>query len=182
MDGKRIERVAPSFVGAASVDGRRNQPWFFATLTGFTNPGIVAKYDFSEKDETKRWSTYRTTFLKGLKAEDFEASQVSAVLGQAFVRSNNFDRYGTRARTAPKCLCSSSSIRTRRLMAQLLRYSTVCSRQDAVCLSSVLHLPHRLWRVHNLDQSVLQRIYTHILATVWCHTGRAEHQGRWGVR
>lgn len=68
--------MAPDFVGAAQVGGRRKQPWFFATLTGFTNPGIVAKYDFTVSDESKRWSTYRTTFLKGLKAEDFEAQQV----------------------------------------------------------------------------------------------------------
>ncbi|KAI0761741.1 hypothetical protein BC629DRAFT_1443455 [Irpex lacteus] len=74
--GERLTRVAPDFVGAAQVGGRRKQPWFFATLTGFTNPGIVAKYDFTVSDESKRWSTYRTTFLKGLKAEDFEAQQV----------------------------------------------------------------------------------------------------------
>ncbi|KAI0346955.1 hypothetical protein BDW22DRAFT_1321836 [Trametopsis cervina] len=76
MDGKRLTRVASDFVGAASVGGRRDQPLFFATLSGFTNPGIVAKYDFTEADEKKRWSTYRATFLKGLKPEDFETSQV----------------------------------------------------------------------------------------------------------
>ncbi|KAI0699823.1 prolyl oligopeptidase [Cytidiella melzeri] len=76
LDGQRFKRVAPDFVGAVSVGGRRTQPWFFATLTGFTNPGIVAKYDFTVDDEEKRWSTYRTTFLKGLKADEFEANQV----------------------------------------------------------------------------------------------------------
>lgn len=80
MGGKRLARVAPSFVGAASLGGRRAHPWFFAILTGFTNPGIVGKYDFTEKDEDKRWSIYRTTYLKGLRAEDFEAQQVSAPL------------------------------------------------------------------------------------------------------
>lgn len=76
MNGKQLERVAPDFVGAASIAGRRSQPWFFATLTGFTNPGIVSRYDFTQQDPAKRWSTYRTTLLKGLKAEDFEAQQV----------------------------------------------------------------------------------------------------------
>ena len=75
MDGKREARVAPDFVGAANLGGRRTNPWFFATLTGFTNPGIVAQYDF-RKDEAQRWSIYRTTLLKGLKADDFEAQQV----------------------------------------------------------------------------------------------------------
>ncbi|KAI0092497.1 prolyl oligopeptidase [Irpex rosettiformis] len=74
--GERHARVAPDFVGAAQVGGRRKQSWFFATLTGFTNPGIVSKYDFTIADESKRWTTYRTTYLKGLKAEDFEAQQV----------------------------------------------------------------------------------------------------------
>lgn len=80
MDGERLTRVAPTFVGAASIGGKRSQPWLFVTLTGFTNPGIVGKYDFTEKDEEKRWSTYRTTYLKGLKADDFEAQQVRVVL------------------------------------------------------------------------------------------------------
>lgn len=77
MDGKQLERVAPDFVGAANIGGRRSQPWFFATLTGFTNPGIVAQYD-STQTEDKKWSIYRTTLLKGLKAENFEAQQVPA--------------------------------------------------------------------------------------------------------
>jgi prolyl oligopeptidase len=76
MDGQQLERVASDFVGAASIAGRRTQKWFFATLTGFTNPGIVAHYDFSQTEESKKWSIYRTTLLKGLKAENFEAQQV----------------------------------------------------------------------------------------------------------
>lgn len=76
MSGECLTRVAPSFVGAASVGGKRSQPFFFATLTGFTNPGIVGKYDFAEANEDKRWSIYRSTYLKGLKADDFEAQQV----------------------------------------------------------------------------------------------------------
>ncbi|PSS31987.1 hypothetical protein PHLCEN_2v2229 [Hermanssonia centrifuga] len=74
-EGERLTRVAPDFVGAVNLNGRRSQAWFFATLTGFTNPGIVAQYDFSKKQE-EQWSIYRTTILKGLIASDFEAQQV----------------------------------------------------------------------------------------------------------
>ncbi|KAJ8502127.1 hypothetical protein ONZ51_g205 [Trametes cubensis] len=74
--GKRITRLAPDHVGAVSVNGRRNQPFFFATLTGFTNPGIVARYNFDVKDEAQRWSIYRTTRVSGLDPNDFTAEQV----------------------------------------------------------------------------------------------------------
>ncbi|KAI0676715.1 prolyl oligopeptidase [Trametes maxima] len=74
--GKQLKRLAPDFVGAASVNGRRKNPFFFATLTGFTNPGIVARYDFEAKDEDKRWSVYRSTLVSGLDPNDFSAEQV----------------------------------------------------------------------------------------------------------
>ncbi|TBU27685.1 prolyl oligopeptidase [Dichomitus squalens] len=74
--GKQLQRVAPEFVGAASISGRREHSWFFATLGGFTNPGIVAKYDFNVKEEDKRWSIYRTTLVSGLNPEDFSVEQV----------------------------------------------------------------------------------------------------------
>ncbi|OBZ71845.1 Prolyl endopeptidase [Grifola frondosa] len=73
--GKRLTRLAPDFVGAATISGRRIQPWVFATLTGFTNPGIVARYDFSEEEE-KRWSIWRSTLVSGLNPDDFLAEQV----------------------------------------------------------------------------------------------------------
>ena len=76
--GKQLQRVAPEFVGAASISGRRKQSWFFTTLTGFTNPGIIAKYDFNVKEEDKRWSIYRTTLVSGLNPDDFSAEQVGA--------------------------------------------------------------------------------------------------------
>ena len=76
--GKRLQRVAPEFVGAASISGRRKQSWFFASLTGFTNPGIIAKYDLNVKEEDKRWSIYRTTLVNGLNPDDFSAEQVGA--------------------------------------------------------------------------------------------------------
>lgn len=74
--GERLKRIAPDFVGAANIYGRREHPWFFATLTGFTNPGIVARYDFRERDEEKRWGVYRATLISGLDPNDFIADQV----------------------------------------------------------------------------------------------------------
>jgi hypothetical protein len=46
-------------------------------MTGFTTPGIVAKYDFTEHEEEKRWDVYRSTKVKGLDPSDFIAEQVS---------------------------------------------------------------------------------------------------------
>jgi len=76
--GKRTPptRLASSHVGSILVSTKREQPFFFATLVGFTTAGTVARYSFSEADETKRWSTYRTTKVKGLVPEDFNAEQV----------------------------------------------------------------------------------------------------------
>lgn len=75
MDGQQLARVAPDFVGAASISGRRSHSSFFATLSGFTDPGIVARYDFTQPDE-KKWTIYRTTILKGMKTQDFDVRQV----------------------------------------------------------------------------------------------------------
>ncbi|TCD62958.1 hypothetical protein EIP91_006189 [Steccherinum ochraceum] len=82
FQGKRITRLAPDFVGTVDVSGRRDRDHFFATLTGFTSPGTVARYDFTAPlggdaaDHSKRWSVYRTTKVKGLDLEKFESSQV----------------------------------------------------------------------------------------------------------
>jgi prolyl oligopeptidase len=74
--GERLTRLAPDFVGAASVAGRRGKSDFFVTMTGFTTPGVVGRFDFTQKDKDKRWSIYRTTFVNGLDPEDFVAEQV----------------------------------------------------------------------------------------------------------
>ncbi|KAH7907477.1 prolyl oligopeptidase [Hygrophoropsis aurantiaca] len=82
LSGTRLTRLASDFVGAADVTGRRTQPNVFITLTGFTNPGIVARYDlhgqtkFDDGEVKERWSVWRETQLKGLKADEFVAEQV----------------------------------------------------------------------------------------------------------
>lgn len=58
------------------VAARRDQSWFFVTLSGFTTPGTIARYDFTEANEEKKWSIYRTTKLNGLNPDDFSAEQV----------------------------------------------------------------------------------------------------------
>jgi prolyl oligopeptidase len=80
MTGKQITRIAPSFVGAAEVYGRRTLPAFFVSMTGFSNPGIIGRFDVDRFDSTSSldsaWSIYRTTRITGLKAEEFDAEQV----------------------------------------------------------------------------------------------------------
>lgn len=76
LDGERLTRLVPDFVGAAELSGRRSQSDLFVTLTGFTNPGIIGRYNLSEPDDGKKWSVFRTTHVKGLKADEFTAEQV----------------------------------------------------------------------------------------------------------
>lgn len=76
LNGKKLQRLAPDFVGKIEVSARRDQSWFFVTLSGFTTPCTVARYDFTEKNESNRWSIYRTTKLQGLNPDDFTAEQV----------------------------------------------------------------------------------------------------------
>jgi hypothetical protein len=73
--GDRLSRLASDFVGAVSVSGREKHSHFFVTMSGFNSPGTVARYDFTAPEE-QRWSIYRTTTVKGLNPDDFEAQQV----------------------------------------------------------------------------------------------------------
>jgi len=73
QDGKQLKRLAEDFVGTIDISGYRDQSWFFATMTGFTTPGTIARYDFKSEPN---WSLYRSTKVKGLKPEDFVAEQV----------------------------------------------------------------------------------------------------------
>ncbi|KAF9476472.1 prolyl oligopeptidase [Pholiota conissans] len=73
--GEELTRLAEDFVGAVSVSGREKQTFFFVSLTGFTSPGTLARYDFTAPED-KRWSIYRHIKLTGLNTEDFEATQV----------------------------------------------------------------------------------------------------------
>ncbi|KAI0044903.1 prolyl oligopeptidase [Auriscalpium vulgare] len=66
--GERLQRISADHVGSISNHGRRKQNWFFLTLTGFTTPRAVIKYEF--KDETKTadgsYEVWRDTHVRGL--------------------------------------------------------------------------------------------------------------------
>ena len=114
--GERLKRLAPDFVGAMSVAGRRGESDFFVTMTGFTTPGVVARFDFSQKVENRRWSIYRTTFVNGLDPEDFIAEQVCVVVSVILAWPENslheiawlttWHRSGMRAKMVRKYQCS----------------------------------------------------------------------------
>ena len=76
--GVQVTRLAEDFVGAIYPSGREKQQWFFVTLTGFTNPCSVVRYDFAAPED-QRWNICMTTKLNGLNADDFETRQVRLV-------------------------------------------------------------------------------------------------------
>jgi len=131
-------------VGAATISAREKQPWFFVTLSGFTTPGTIYRYDFTVPEE-QRWSLYATVKPSGLDGEDFEATQVILVVGIIlYYREIIFfvlNRFGTRAKTVPRCPCSSFATSQRNSMAPLLPSSTVrdCVLQyQFICLNRSL--------------------------------------------
>lgn len=69
-----LRRLAPDFVGSIqNTSARKKQDSFFAALTDFSSPCKIACYDFKEKKEEKRWRTYRSAKLAGLRASEFSA-------------------------------------------------------------------------------------------------------------
>jgi prolyl oligopeptidase len=85
-------RLAPDFVGAASVSGGRAKSDLFITMTGFTTPGVVARYDFDQLSEGNRWSIYRTTSVKGLDPANFVSEQVRVVVPIVVIEPGSYLR------------------------------------------------------------------------------------------
>ncbi len=79
LEGKQLERLAEDFVGSAYITGREKRSTFFVSMSGFTSPGTVGRYDFTAP-EGQRWSIYQTTKVNGLNPEDFEAQQVRTTI------------------------------------------------------------------------------------------------------
>lgn len=77
MEGKQLERLASDFVGTIEVSTKREQSWFFATMSGFTTPGDIYRYDSTSSD---KWSLFRNTTVAGLNLQDFITEQVRRVL------------------------------------------------------------------------------------------------------
>ncbi|KZT27069.1 hypothetical protein NEOLEDRAFT_1194599 [Neolentinus lepideus HHB14362 ss-1] len=75
-DSAPMTRLAPEHVGTAYLTGRRSHQCVMITMVGFTEAGVVAKYDFNEKDEAKRYSILKKTIVGGLVADDFISEQV----------------------------------------------------------------------------------------------------------
>ncbi|KIJ65569.1 hypothetical protein HYDPIDRAFT_174977 [Hydnomerulius pinastri MD-312] len=105
MAGEQITRIAPDFVGAAELYGRRSLPNVFISMTGFTNPGIIGRFNVDDYESkaslNSAWSIYRTTHVKGLQAEEFTAEQVwyeskdGTRVPMFIVRHNSTKRDGT---------------------------------------------------------------------------------------
>ena len=113
--GQKVKRVQEDFVGSISVATRRDQSWFFAHCSGFTNPGVVGKFDFLPSKDFHgegKWSVQRTVQLKGLVLDDFIAEQVRFYYFLLKYNQilNITLRFGTRARMERKSLCLLSAI------------------------------------------------------------------------
>ncbi|KAI0052627.1 prolyl oligopeptidase [Auriscalpium vulgare] len=66
--GERLQRISADHVGSIGTYGRRDQNWFFLTLTGFTTPGVVIKYEFKDEKKTAdgSYEVWRDTYVRGL--------------------------------------------------------------------------------------------------------------------
>ncbi|KAK4703563.1 prolyl oligopeptidase, partial [Phenoliferia sp. Uapishka_3] len=74
--GKRISRVAENLIGSIdSMSGRREDKDMWFSMTSFTSPGTVYRYNFEEA-EGRELSTYREAAVKGIVPEDFVSEQV----------------------------------------------------------------------------------------------------------
>jgi hypothetical protein len=136
-----------------TVSGRRDQDWFFVLLTGFTNPGVVAQYEFKDGSDGE-FKVWRETLVEGLAgAGGFVAEQVGLFFfsGDIVLRRS---RCGTKARTVQMSPCSSCATKIRNSMARHLCFSMVrlCCFGDRVhCYS----FSRRIWRIYDLYHSVL---------------------------
>ncbi|TFY82919.1 hypothetical protein EWM64_g1087 [Hericium alpestre] len=74
--GTQLKRLVPEHVGSVSFGGRRDQDWIFVQVDGFTSPGTVSKYEFTEGAEGTM-AVWRDTVVRGLAGQPgFVAEQV----------------------------------------------------------------------------------------------------------
>ncbi|KAI0034395.1 prolyl oligopeptidase [Vararia minispora EC-137] len=74
--GKRLKHIAEDHVGSITISGRRDQDWLFLLLTGFTNPGVVARCGLEDSAESKI-EIWRQSHVGGLAgAGGFVTEQV----------------------------------------------------------------------------------------------------------
>ncbi|KAG8965200.1 hypothetical protein FRC05_003343 [Tulasnella sp. 425] len=76
----KFHRLDPNFVGTLSAAPKQEDAFFFATFSGFNNPGVIKQFKFKEKNvdttEGHTWTTWRETRVKGLLADEFKTKQV----------------------------------------------------------------------------------------------------------
>lgn len=144
-DGKRITRIAEEFVGEIAIYGKREQPWFFATLTSFTNPSLIYQYRFDDAvEEEEKWRLLRATEVKGLATNDFVSKQVwyeskdGTKVPMFIVRHKDTPLDGT---------------------APGYQYGLFAQTRF---LTRELNLGHRIWRFQHLHQPVLQRSHLEV--------------------
>lgn len=74
--GKRLGRVAADLVGTVGqITGRREDSEFWFSMSSFTSPTTVYRYDFT-KPSGQELSTYRETVVPGLDPSEFVSEQV----------------------------------------------------------------------------------------------------------
>lgn len=80
--GEKKGRIAANLIGDfAQFTGRREHSEIFFKMTGFSNPGLVYRYDFKKQSRTDKGSAegeklFRSTVVNGLKPEEFETEQI----------------------------------------------------------------------------------------------------------
>lgn len=74
--GQRVKRLGADLLGSIdSFSGRREHKEFWFSMTSFTSPGTVHRYDFTAEEGNER-SIYREATVAGIKPQDFESTQV----------------------------------------------------------------------------------------------------------
>ncbi|KAM0746501.1 hypothetical protein T439DRAFT_344226 [Meredithblackwellia eburnea MCA 4105] len=74
--GARISRLAGDLLGSVDqISGRREHDEFWFSMTSFTSPGTVYRYQFAKGQGEER-TVYREAKSEGLKPEEFVSEQV----------------------------------------------------------------------------------------------------------
>jgi len=73
--GKRVKRLAEGLIGSIDqIAGRREHDEFWFSVTSFTTPGTVYRYDFKAA-ENQEESVYRVAKVAGIDPEQFASEQ-----------------------------------------------------------------------------------------------------------
>lgn len=74
--GKRVKRLGEALLGSVDqIAGRRKDDEFWFSMTSFTSPGTVYRYDLSQGVEARE-EVYREAKVEGIKPDDFVSEQV----------------------------------------------------------------------------------------------------------